>query len=206
MIRHYDNTSMLDLNLYQFQIQHGVLTQDYVMHTHDFYEIVVILGGSGEHVIGEQRYLLRRGDVFVIRGDLPHGFQRVERLELINLLYNQSIFDRQAEELRLFPGFEELFLLEPELRYESAFQDMLNLCEDDLEDLLHMADFLSRQLNAQEKGFETIVRMTFLTLIAFLSTKYTAMSVGSREMRMVACALRYMQEHLAENIRAEHIA
>ncbi|HSI85350.1 MAG TPA: AraC family ligand binding domain-containing protein, partial [Candidatus Methylacidiphilales bacterium] len=53
-------------------------------HSHDFEELVVVTEGSGTHWVGDQRYRIGPGDVFVILGDTRHCYQDTQNLGLIN--------------------------------------------------------------------------------------------------------------------------
>lgn len=72
-----------DYNIYA---QRVVLNGEFVQHSHDFDEIVLILSGTGEHLVGQRVYSLKRGDVFVIKGETRHGFRGAENLELVNVM------------------------------------------------------------------------------------------------------------------------
>ena len=49
------------------------------IHTHEFSEIVVVTGGEGLHVTGEDSWPLTTGDVFVIGGSRPHDYLNTNR-------------------------------------------------------------------------------------------------------------------------------
>lgn len=76
---------------YSIYAQRVVLNGEFVQHSHDFDEIVLILSGTGEHLVGQRVYSLKRGDVFVIKGETRHGFRGAENLELVNVMYDPRI-------------------------------------------------------------------------------------------------------------------
>ncbi len=59
-------------------------------HTHDFEELVVIVGGSGKHQVGREVYDISAGDVFVMLGGMHHCYPEAHNLSLINLLYDTA--------------------------------------------------------------------------------------------------------------------
>jgi AraC family L-rhamnose operon transcriptional activator RhaR/AraC family L-rhamnose operon regulatory protein RhaS len=60
------------------------------LHDHEFSEIVIITGGRGLHVTGEDSWQLSMGDVFVIGGSRPHAYLNIDKLSLINVLFDPS--------------------------------------------------------------------------------------------------------------------
>lgn len=56
-------------------IKQNSVQETYPTHCHDFYEIFFISGGKGVHCVGEQRLLLEKGSLVLIRPDDVHSFQ-----------------------------------------------------------------------------------------------------------------------------------
>lgn len=94
---------------YSIYAQRVVLNGEFVQHSHDFDEIVLILCGTGEHLVGQRVYSLKRGDVFVIKGETRHGFRGAENLELVNVMYDPRILLSGEGDLRAVAGFAYLF-------------------------------------------------------------------------------------------------
>ena len=59
-------------------------------HNHEFCEIVVIIKGHGMHECNRNSSPIEAGDVMFIPPGLPHGYDKTEDLELINILYLPS--------------------------------------------------------------------------------------------------------------------
>ena len=92
------------LEEYSVNVEKVVLNRDFVQHSHDFDEIVLILSGTGEHLVGSQVYPLKRRDVFVIKGDTCHGFRRARELSMVNVMYDSSLLFAQSDRLRQVAG------------------------------------------------------------------------------------------------------
>ena len=60
-----------DYNIYA---QRVVLNGEFVQHSHDFDEIVLILSGTGEHLVGQRVYSLKRGTCSSSRGRRATAF------------------------------------------------------------------------------------------------------------------------------------
>ena len=106
------------LEEYSVNVEKVVLNRDFVQHSHDFDEIVLILSGTGEHLVGSQVYSLKRRDVFVIKGDTCHGFRRARELSMVNVMYDSSLLFAQSDRLRQVAGFAYLFMVQPEIHLQ----------------------------------------------------------------------------------------
>ena len=185
--------------------QHIRIDWDYMPHTHDFNEIAIMLSGSADHVTENQSYAISRGDVLVIKGDMAHGYKNVKDLELINLMYDPHIFSQNNYELHSIPGFDTLFLIEPEIRQYNAQSSTLRLDDQALNYVEMMADFIAEQLSAGEDQ-KVVCRLNFMALLAFLSTQYQAYFATSGRRNTLVRALHYMEINLAGPIRLSDIA
>ena len=105
MVHRFEDDFLEDMSFYQLKVQFVELSEDFSRHSHTFSEVVVVLGGTAEHVVGDQAFEITAGDVFVIGGDQVHGFERVNDLRIINFSFSEKnlLFDR--EELWQLPGF-----------------------------------------------------------------------------------------------------
>ena len=165
-------------------VQHIRINWDYMPHTHDFSEAAIILSGHAEHVTGNLEYPLSRGDVIVIKGNMAHGYKNVHDLELINLMYDPHIFTQNNYELHAIPGFDPLFLIEPEIRQYNAMFSSLKLNDKALQYVEMMADFIAGQLNAgsqqkPEVPVPVVCRLNFMALLSFLATQYESSRAAS---------------------------
>jgi AraC-like DNA-binding protein/mannose-6-phosphate isomerase-like protein (cupin superfamily) len=82
-----------------FQIQHTVLVAPYPLHWHDFYEVALVLSGTGTHVVNGREHLLQPGALFLLT---PVDFHHLipaqgEPLEVYNINFSGEFLD---DELR----------------------------------------------------------------------------------------------------------
>lgn len=91
MVHRFEDDFLEDMSSYQLKVQFVELSEDFSRHSHTFSEVVVVLGGTAEHVVGDQAFEITAGDVFVIGGDQVHGFERVNDLRIINFSFSEKI-------------------------------------------------------------------------------------------------------------------
>ena len=186
-------------------VQVADLRQDFPLHTHDFLELVVILGGCGIHVVDGAEYPLAAGDAFVVGGRIAHGFRCcAEGLRLCNLMFDPRVFRSAATDLRTLPGFQSLFVLEPYFRKQHEFRSRLTLPPDGLA----CAESMVRLVAAScEEGRDGIARLHFLSLVAFLSQRFTgAASEEAHDVYLLAEAIAHMEACCTQPLRIPELA
>ena len=207
MVHRFEDDFLEDMSFYQLKVQFVELSEDFSRHSHTFSEVVVVLGGTAEHVVGDQAFEITAGDVFVIGGDQVHGFERVNDLRIINFSFSEKnlLFDR--EELWQLPGFAPLFVMAPRLREKGNTVGMLKQGVPDVEFVVSMAQAVIRQAEQRADGYEAVVKLLFQTVVAFLSTKYEQTeSTVSQNLGLIAAAYHYMEKNLSADITLAGLA
>ncbi len=114
------------------------------LHSHDFYEIVIVYGGSGTHVACGVEKKLREGDVLVLRPGQVHGYKDIQALVLMNLLVRPSYFLHDGSALQSVEGFADLF--EPLTRSDAEKRSVASLHLNQVQ-LLQIKDLLQSVQN-----------------------------------------------------------
>jgi len=189
-----------------FHITHATLDYDFNNHTHDFYELAIVISGTANHVVGEYTYPIKRGDIFVIKGDVAHGYTQVNNLELIEIMYFPNLF--MAADMRLsgLPGFRSMFILEPEMRVHNHYPFTLTLKDNDFDYVIAISDFIIQEFNKKTQNYEIVVKLSVFALFAYLSVKCADSSEESHVTQILSNAISYMQENLAQQVKISDIA
>lgn len=105
------------------------LYSDYsiVAHNHDFYEINIILQGSGTHQIENSCFSVSVGDVFVIPPKAVHAYYNTDSLNVYHILLHPKFVDANRAEAESVPGFLQFFEIEPFLRQHFSHTLFLHL-------------------------------------------------------------------------------
>lgn len=61
--------------------------ESFVIHDHDFNELVIVFSGNGIHTWNGDDYPITCGDFFYINANDRHGYYSVNQLKLVNILY-----------------------------------------------------------------------------------------------------------------------
>ncbi len=171
------------------------------LHSHEFSEIVIITGGKGVHITGEDEYELATGDTFVIGGTRPHDYLNMDQLRLINVLFDANELPMAIGDLQSLPGYHALFTLEPAWRKRHMFNSRLQLSPPELMQAIHFIDQLEQELVDRGPGFGTMATTTLLQLVTFLSRCYgRAHSPQSKSLLKIADAISHIERYYADPI------
>ena len=103
------------------------------MHSHDFYEVNIILSGTGTHCIENGRAQVLEGDVFVIPPAVEHGYIDTDELDVYHILLKKSFLEQgQSWQIK---GFLQLTEIEPLLRGNFSQYEYLHLTRLQMEQL-----------------------------------------------------------------------
>ena len=142
---------------------------DLGLHTHDFTELVLVLGGSARHMTEEGEYLIHPGDVFVIPPGVAHGYTECGRLELVNIVITkQTRLNLPNTSLMGFPGYRALFTLEPAFRSRHEFKGRLHLPPHKCREVTQLVSDLQEELWHHKDGFHFICLTLLMQIIGQL--------------------------------------
>lgn len=208
MINKYYLNDIKKLDDLHFNIETAILNADFAEHEHDFSELVIITEGSGQHIIDGEEYPIHPGDVYVINGDVTHGFRQVSHLGLYNIMFNAEELLSFTHELKQLAGFQALFILEPFYRKEHRFKSRLQLGPKKLEQVKALLVTLLEEYSTKKDGFRSMIQAYFMALVTFLSREYTVGRENSASWQLlrIAEAVAHMENHYTEPVRLEELA
>jgi AraC family L-rhamnose operon transcriptional activator RhaR/AraC family L-rhamnose operon regulatory protein RhaS len=175
--------------------------RDTKVHSHGFYELVVVLEGHGRHLAGEESYPIEAGDVFLLRGDMVHGYADMEHMTLVNILFDPKRLQLPMDYLEDLSGYHALFRVEPRLREHSRFRNRLHLTEEELAEEVGMVARLKEELARRRPGYRFQACVHLMGLIGFLSRCYSHNTPRTeRPFLLMGDALSYIEQHFREPI------
>ena len=172
------------------------------LHAHEFSEMVIVTGGSGLHVTGEDSWQLSAGDTFVIGGSRPHDYHNMEELRLINILFDHEDLSLELKDLPSLPGYHALFHLEPSWRKRHEFKSRLRLSQKDLGVAIALVERLDAELEKRSAGFGFLATAVFMQLIGHLSRCYDrSRNADSQALLRIAQTIAHLETRYSENVR-----
>jgi AraC-like DNA-binding protein len=160
-----------DLNqfpLYAFYFDQNELD----LHTHDFIELVYVQRGHCQHIHQGHRYPIHAGDCFVINTGESHGYERIDRLRIVNILFKKELLEPHLPLVRGIGGFTAFFSLEPLFRHETAFRYKLHLGPRDRLRVEALIGELIHELQERIDGYRAACTGLFLQIVTFVSRSF----------------------------------
>lgn len=181
------------------------------MHTHSFYEINIVLSGTGRHYVESHFCTAGRGCVFVIPPGIRHGYWQEKDLDVFHLLLSRAFFERYGEELKFLPGFAILFDIAPRLRVEFEEPMFLTLDDRQMEKLEPQIQELAALREEPYAGRDILCNAAALHLIGRLCAQVSAgerprPSEHRRETAVLLDVMEYMQRHAGDKLTIDVLA
>lgn len=140
-------------------------TYDYTpMHTHDFYELNIVISGNGQHVIDDSTFYITNGDVFIMPPRMKHGYLfDSKHYSIFHLLFHKQFFKKYELHLSNISGYQILFDIEPQIRkYNNVINNFLHINITKNYNLIRIFDELASLENENENN--TQEKKEYLTL------------------------------------------
>lgn len=124
-------------------------------HYHGFWELVVIVSGSGVQWINDMKYPVVAGDVFVLQGNDRHYFSEMSSsLCLYNILYEPDKLPLPFGLFRRISNYNMIFRVEPVFRKQQNFIGRGHVDASVLDVLVRQITNLQEVLVSKREGFE----------------------------------------------------
>lgn len=177
------------------------------LHSHEFAEIVIITSGRGVHVTGKESYPLSAGDAFVVGGARQHDYHSMERLCLVNILFQPEKLNMRTYDLRTLPGYHALFTLEPAWRQRHQFNGRLRLSAQELSVVMRLVDTLDEELRKRSGGFKFMATASFMQIVGYLSRCFAlAKHPDSRALLRIGEAISHLEANFQEPVDLDRLA
>lgn len=192
-------------------------------HAHEFFEMVYVRRGRGLHVIDDESFVVRAGDLFIIHPDEPHRFEPENgtTLRIINVLW-QPKFVRQllrAGDSAL--SSISLSYIEPLLKRGAKFSHRLHLSGSEAFRAEVLLDEMRREIEAAREGkaapgCQILLRHLFCSFLILLSraqekrnqrsTPTVSSTQRASQQDTVARAVAFLEKRRAEEIKVDDVA
>ncbi|MGR5445238.1 helix-turn-helix domain-containing protein [Vibrio jasicida] len=172
---------------------------DFAAHKHDFSELFLVVSGSGKHTVAEYEYPLHKGDVFVINGDIEHGFRDVNKLKIINLMFDSSTPFFEIPSMRQLSGYQAMFKVEPIARQTTEYKAKLTLDHQQLPEIERLLSALKAEYEASQPGFEVMLTSLMQQLVIALSRMSQDQSQELPQTTLaLSRALVFIEQHFSD--------
>lgn len=203
----FDINESIGDSSFQFAIGKTYLINDLPIHSHNFSELVFLLGGSGTHLIDNKEYSVEVGDVYVFNSNsASHGFKNVRNLFLCNIIYNPQRIMAYNNELKSMKGFQALFMVHPNLNSSGVFKSRLHLSTETLIIFDELLERMISEFTARKEGYMTIILGYVMEVIVLLSREYE-MSENTDNLQLLRLAetMAYIEKNYTNHITLDSL-
>ena len=185
------------------------LYTDYAIepHNHDFYEINIVMNGTGVHKIENNSFKVRMGDIFVIRPMVVHAYYDTCELDVFHILLKKDFVSANMSEAVGVEGFLQFMEIEPFLRHHFAEKIFLHCSYKQLNALKTDLNVIDENAELAEKRPEALKEHTVWKIIYMLSGALyedinSKNSVNKYEQAIISL-LEYIHKNYDEKITLE---
>ncbi len=182
------------------------------IHRHKFYEINIVVEGSGTHFLDNQCCEAKEGSVFVIPPGVSHGYKVEQRLVIFHILLSELFFSIYREKLSELGGFAMLFEIEPYLRGRFSEEMFPVLREEERKRVFSRLAELVEIADSTYESCEQLLGIQVFSVIGSLcqslwekNRKTHRETFRTAPMEIVQ-SLEYIHENLTEKIHFEALA
>lgn len=187
------------------------------LHSHDFLEIAVVVGGSGTHVVylpdmDEFSYSMARGNACIVAPGEKHAFsfQPGESIHIINILFSPAVVQKSDAVCWDDFNYQDFIQLSSyvSVRQKNVLQQIL-LSPDELEQICRLVEKIEEEFSRKETGYSTMIQLYFSAILTMMLRCYRR-EISTAEMEedrtLVAKILRYLDTHYQQRITLEQLA
>jgi len=181
-------------------------------HTHDFYEMNIVLGGTGIHQIEDNCFSAERGDVFVIPPMVAHAYYNTEQLEVYHVIFKNSFIKENYEEASKMPGYLKLMEIEPFLRERCTEEMFLHLSSAQIAEIQSDLRFIERKSMFDQLNLLPLHKHTTWKLIYHLSYLLEKQNENEKNHTkekyryQILDTLEYLSQHYSEKLSINDLA
>jgi len=191
-----------------FFIQYGYHDTDMPIHYHfDFSELVIVLSGTATHIVNDEQYFIKKGDVFVINSRTSHGYKNTSDFKICNIMYKSENLFKARNDIEKSAGYHALFIIEPFLAKKHNFNSLLKLTFSDFNKVEEIISCMIEEYQGKTQGYQTLIHSYFMELVVLFSRKYNLTDTKSKDNLInTAKSISYIENHFKEQITLPDIA
>lgn len=161
-----------------------LITEDFPIHWHDFFELDIILGGEGSQNLNGTEYPLRRGTAYILSPSDFHGLRPEKPLRLFNVMFKEGMLSDEFA----------LYLL------GKKGDIITELPEEALERAEFTANIILEEFRGDKEFKEKYIKNLMESLLFILMREFKPPQAKKLESdKSIKKALLYLHMHFREN-------
>ena len=166
-----------------------LVTSNVPLHWHSYFELEIILSGTGKYVINDVEYDISSDKVFLLSTTDFHYVEVNETTKLINISFDEEFIDEKHLMFLIF----------------SKTQKAYTLAQDEYERIIKATELLEYECNTDGECKRQLLQYILNCLFKNNSVQYTD-AVNDNHNNAISKAIVYMHLHFKENITLDKLA
>lgn len=185
------------------------------LHAHDFLEIAYVTSGKGVHYIGDRKYDVSKGDLFVINYDVAHEFRSIEgcdeKLIICNCVFKPEFLDYTLINCKEFKDITHHFLFNSLFPNENKLTNDIKILGENSEEIDQLYNKMYKEYTNRETGYIEILRAYVIELLVIIFRIYKKQSgvshqTESDKKHLIEKAIIYMKDNYDKDLKLEDLS
>lgn len=159
------------------------------LHSHEFYEVEIVLSGTGEQLINGKKYRYRRGSVWIMTPADFHEYSCEGEIEVFGIYFSEKLLPRSV--------FDKIF--------SKNYSRFINLTEEKIEDVRNLMENIGSAMHYDDYSRETLMKKLIECVFITIMSEVGEMD-ETAEKAPFLLARRYIEIHFRENPSLEEVA
>lgn len=186
-------------------------------HDHNCFETVIVLNGHASHLVDYSNVTpnikqisspIKTGDILVLHPGTIHGYDHVEDLEIINIVYDRSTLAMPTLDGYALPAFRRIFPADDESPAEFTATPILSLSSSELAKIIPVVRRLQNVLAEFQPGcmFESLTLFMELILTLTHFAPEEEKKDKTQTQFLIGNAVRFMNGNYMRQISLDQMA
>jgi len=178
-----------------------------VRHCHEFHELVYVMDGKGQHILGKDRYQIHAGDVFLIKPDVSHHYESMEKLSIANFLFLPEKMTEYIAPLKNLLGYYVLFDITTRRSPETRLKNHCTLSAEKTEQINRIIKTILDEQETKQSGYEYLTLLYFFQILTMICRAFSSAKISSNKDNIrLSSVLRFIEQHYDEPIQLTELA
>lgn len=179
------------------------------VHTHNFYELNIVMSGNGKHYVNDATFHITNGDIFIMPPKISHGYTfDSENYSIFHLLFHKDFFRKYEACLNELSGYHILFNIDPVLRNKDNIINSflhINISENyNLIRIFHeLAALEKEQKNNTEQKKENLTLYVIAKICDMIGEEKSSYKDGKRYLFDLLKSVEYIHTNYSDKIELQ---
>lgn len=192
------------LNNFPFHIETWQPNASVPVHYHDCAEMIFTISGTALSHIDNFSLEVKKGDLFVISGDIAHTILDLQNFKAYRVLFDLSLLNELNNEIKSSPGYTALFLMSNVGYINHSYYSCVHIDNRFFERTTRIFDELLFEYNSDLFADNNYLMLCFHSLVGLILKCYNYRV--KRKNNLIEPSLQIFLDHFNEKINVAEIA